>query len=57
MPPKKSASAKKRDGVERQKRYRAKQINIGDQADRWANIKTIIGAADDSLVAKCLINK
>ena len=58
MPPKKkSLSAKKRTNIERQKRFRSKNINIGDQVDRWQAVKEATGATSDSSVAELLINR
>ena len=52
----KTDSEIKRTNVSRQQKFKSKTINIGDEIDRWANIKAIFGCEKDELVAKTLID-
>ena len=57
MGPKQSESEKKRTNIAKQKRHRARLINVGEETDRWKRLKDATGAENDSVFAKLLIDK
>ncbi|XP_060570564.1 uncharacterized protein LOC132728884 [Ruditapes philippinarum] len=54
--PKKSESEKKQKQTERARRFRAKNVNIGDQVERWAFVKCMTNTESNSDMAKILID-
>jgi len=55
--PRKTESEKRKTNRERYQRFRAKQVNIGEEINRWNSLKLIVGTERDVTLAKLLIDK
>ena len=55
--PRKSDIEKKKVNKARYERFKAKQINVGEEVDRWLTVKRIVGTASDVELIKLLIDK
>lgn len=55
--PRKTDSEKKKSNKARYERYKKRQVNVGDQADRWSDLRGIVGAGSDRDFAKLLIDR
>ena len=53
----KTDSEKKKANRARYERFKAKQINIGNEGERWLTMKGTVGADSDEKLAKLLIDK